>query len=81
MASMPKRVSPGGGRPSKGARELFTTRVPKPVADMIRERAEELDLSFSECIADVLAVALNLPGYAVALKDRAQEELPLTRAS
>lgn len=76
-----RRVNPGAGRPSKGERELFTTRVPKPVADLIRVRAEELDLSFSECVADLLAVALDVPEHSIVVKDRAQEELPLTKAS
>jgi hypothetical protein len=78
---MAKRQA-NGGRPSKGDRELFVTRVPKPVALVIRERAEELDLSYSEYLAGLLATALEMPQHAPsAPKDRDQEELPLTRAS
>jgi hypothetical protein len=78
---MAKRQA-NGGRPSKGDRELFVTRVPKPVALVIRERAEELDLSYSEYLAGLLATALEMPEHAPSMpKDRDQEELPLTRAS
>lgn len=76
-----KRTRPVSGRPSKGDRDVFLTRVPRTVGNALRARAEELDLSYSECIADLLAAALDLPQHMSAPKDRAQEELPLTKAS
>lgn len=80
ICAMAKRAAPGAGRPSKGDRDVFMTRVPRAVGDAVRQRAEDLDLSFSECIADLLAAALDMSEHAIAVKDRAQQELPLKSA-
>lgn len=47
----------GPGRPSKGDRHLFATRLPRPVADSVQARSDELGLSYSEYIAWILANA------------------------
>lgn len=80
MASKRSRAG-GPGRPSKGPRDVFLTRLPPAHASAVRTRAEELDLSYSECIADLLAEAFGLPLVSTMTRDRDQEELPLTQAS
>jgi hypothetical protein len=47
---------PGAGRPSKGAREYFGTRLPAELAALVRAESDRLDLSYSEYIANILAV-------------------------
>lgn len=60
---------------------MLVSRVAKPLAELIKARAEELDVSYSDYVAGVLATAHGLPQYAPQPPDRLQEELPLTRAS
>ncbi len=55
----------GAGRPSKGDRVIMTTRLPKPLADAVRQRAEEDDLSFSEVVANAVAASFGQPPVAV----------------
>lgn len=58
---MKRRGRPAGaGRPSKGAREYFGTRLPVELAAVIRAESDRLDLSYSEYIANVLAVQHGL---------------------
>ena len=60
---------------------MLVSRVAKPLADVIKARAEELDVSYSDYVAGVLAAAHGLPQYAPQSPDRTQEELPLVKAS
>lgn len=57
---------------------MFATRVPREAASLIQERADELDVSYSEYIAYILCkehgVNVPAPGEGAA----AQERLPLT---
>ncbi len=55
----------GAGRPSKGDRVIMTTRLPKPLADAVRQRAEEDDLSFSEVVANAVAASFGRPPVAM----------------
>lgn len=71
----------GGGRPSKGDRHQFITRVPRAAADRIQAEADRLDLSYSEYIAYVLA---NAHGIETPLPEHAsydQRELPLASSA
>lgn len=59
---MPKRRgTPGAGRPSKGDRRQFVTRVPRAAADLVLAEAEARDLSYSEYLAIVIALAHGVP--------------------
>jgi hypothetical protein len=80
MTRMVKRIAVGG-RPSKGERDMLVSRMAKPLADEVRSRAEELDLTYSDYVASVLAEAHGMPQYAPKRHDRTQEELPLVKAS
>lgn len=57
---MVRRVGTGG-RPNKGPRELFSTRVSPELASKFRAEAEHLDLSYSDLLANVLAERYGLP--------------------
>lgn len=67
-----------GGRPSKGDRHTFVTRVPRAAADLVQAEADKLGLSYSEYIAYVLSTH---HGIAVTLPADGQESLPLQNAS
>jgi hypothetical protein len=66
--------TPGAGRRSKGPREVMTTRLPTPLADALRQRAEDNGLSFSEEIANAVATVLGHPPVAA---PRQQEQVKL----
>lgn len=72
----------GGGRPSKGPRDVIVTRVPTTDSAELRELAEARDWSFSETAAALIRIGLRhrdeLP---VEAKARGQQELPLNKAS
>lgn len=53
-----------GGRPSKGNREPLLTRAPADLAQVVRDEAERLGLSYSEYIANVLADKHGFPHIA-----------------
>lgn len=78
---MAKRRGPG--RPSKGDRHQFATRVPRQVADAIQENADNNGLSYSEYLAWVLA---NAHGFETPMPNGTgaspeQGRLPLPNAS
>jgi predicted HicB family RNase H-like nuclease len=68
-----------GGRPSKGPRIAFTTRVPESLGDVISDAADDAGLSLNDYIAGVLAHAHGLP--APAHTDTRQEELQLSKTA
>lgn len=72
-----KRTS-GGGRPSKGDRHVFTTRIPIRDAEKLFAVADSLGKSASEFIADAMTEKLATIDL-TALEG--QEELPINRAS
>src|SRR4051812_30412363 len=59
-SAMRKRTA-GPGRPNKGAREAFMTRLPEALATELRNEADELDLSYSELIGNIVAARYGLP--------------------
>lgn len=69
------------GRPSKGDRHAFMTRIPRAAADRVLEDAQRLGISYSDYIAFLVANAVgvetDLPSNS---RDR-QQELPLQSAS
>lgn len=78
---MSHRSSPTSrvGRPSKGDRHTFVTRVPRAAADRVQAEADKLGLSYSEYIAYVLSAA---HGIQVDLPvPNTQEALPLQNVS
>ncbi len=66
---MPKRVSHGGGRPSKGERVRVMSRVAPGVAEALRSEAERLDLSYSDVIANALAAHYGHPPLVASSED------------
>jgi hypothetical protein len=83
-ARMAKRTAArGGGRPSKGPRDVIVTRVPTVDSAELRGLAEARDWSFSETAAALIRIGLRhrdeLPPETST--SREQEELPLNKAS
>lgn len=71
---------PGPGRPSKGHRELMATRLPHDVSGDVKALAEARDWSYSETLAELVAIGLRHLDELLPVPT-AQEELPLTKAS
>jgi len=44
-----------GGRPHKGDRKLFSTRLPQDLAELMSAEADELDLTYSDYLANLVA--------------------------
>lgn len=74
------RRKPSGGRPSKGPRDLLVTRPAVELAAVVRNRADELEMSISDYIATVLAEAHGMPHAAPTVHPSTQQELPLKSA-
>jgi hypothetical protein len=72
---MARQKVPGSGRKGKGPREVLATRVPPELAQLLREEAERLDLSYSEVLANVLAAHFDLPPVAT---PRNEDQMKLT---
>lgn len=77
-----------GGRPSKGHRHLFQSRVPVGLAESVMTEAERRGLTYSDYIALILAEKhqYRLPDFYTQSPDRspdgsAQEEFPMQTAS
>ncbi|WP_193614317.1 hypothetical protein [Nocardioides lijunqiniae] len=74
-----------GGRPSKGDRHLFQSRVPRDLAETVMDEAERLGLNYSDYIAAVLAAKHNfeLPAHYnnTASDNTVQEAFPMQTAS
>lgn len=66
-----------GGRPSKGPRHAFLSRVPMDAATRLMEEADELDVSYSELIAHVIGERYGLHVPMKSGSDRGQKELAL----
>lgn len=73
-----QKRSSGTGRPSKGDRHVFTTRVPMRDAEKLFAVADSLGKSASEFIAETMSEKLATIDIAAI---KGQEELPITRAS
>ena len=52
---------PGSGRKSKGPRDVFTTRLPTALGDLVRADAERVDLSYSDYMANLVAEKYGFP--------------------
>jgi hypothetical protein len=75
---MAKRVAPSrAGRPSKGPRDLFVTRVPVEDGAQVRELAEEHDLSYSDAVGELIRIGLRHRSELRCRATARQEELPL----
>lgn len=72
-----------GGRKSKGDRQALLSRVPDPIADAVRERADERGMTVSDYIASLLAREVGLAELApeVAPRSTHQEELPINQVA
>lgn len=72
-------------QPHKGPRRQVNARIPEPLAQLIEAYAAEHDLSFSESVGDLAAVALDYPRPSITLprpKTQLQrEELPLSMSA
>ena len=68
-----------GGRPSKGKRDQFVSRVPWELGDLVRERADAEQVTVSDYIAVVLAERVGRPDLAPGdHRMFNQQELPIT---
>lgn len=70
-----------GGRKSKGDRQSLISRVPSPIADAIRDRAEERGISLSEYVGSVLARDVGMSELVPQASIRHDEELPITKVA
>lgn len=68
----------GGGRRHKGPRVLIATRVHPELAEIIRDRAEDAELTVTEYIADVLAQKVEREDLLKTQTQVTPQELPLT---
>ncbi|GAB3266959.1 hypothetical protein GCM10027425_33510 [Alteromonas gracilis] len=69
------------GRPSKGDRHTFVTRVPRAAADIVQQRSEELGVSYGEIIAHAVGNYVGVDVPLPTAKDRDQEELPIATSA
>ncbi len=75
---MKRQATPGGGRPSKGDRRQFVTRVPAATsARGIEDLAERFDLSYSDTVAELIRLGLDHADDFVGPEAAQQEALPL----
>ena len=80
LQTMPPQRS-YGGRKSKGDRQPLISRVPSPIADAVRDRAEERGMTLSDYIASVLARDVGLATLAPQASIRHDEELPISQVA
>ncbi len=71
----------GRGRPSKGDRHTFVTRVPREAADLIQAEADRLGLYYGEYIAYVVSNAHGVSMQLPTKHDTEQTELPLGKSA
>lgn len=78
-----RRTHKSVGRPSKGKRHLFSTRVPVDLAEAVQAAADQMGCSYSEYIAWRLAQVHNhdYRPEVTASAPNGQEELPMASAS
>jgi len=68
-----------GGRPSKGKRDQFVSRVPWELGDLVREQADAEQVTVSDYIAVVLAERVGRPDLApTSHHTYEQQELPIS---
>lgn len=65
-------------QPHKGDRELFATRLPLPVGDLVRAAAAQRGISMSEYLAQVVAAHHGRADLVPATQLKSRGELPLT---
>ena len=75
----PKRTY--GGRKSKGDRQPLLSRVPSPIADAVRDCADERGMTLSDYIASVLARDVGLSALVPQASIHHNEELPITKVA
>lgn len=72
-------------QPHKGPRRQVKARIPEPLANLIAAYAADHDLTFSESIGDLAALALDYPLPSETLPQpktrRQREELPLSMSA
>lgn len=78
MSAMPRtRSHSRGGRPSKGERHAFMSRVPINAAVQLMEEADELDVTYSELIAHIVGQRYGIEIQLNPARDRGQKEIAL----
>jgi predicted HicB family RNase H-like nuclease len=72
-----------GGRPHKGNRHLFQSRVPQPLAELVMEQAAAAGLTINDYLASVIADAHDypLPVNRTGSDNSVQEEFAMQTAS
>jgi len=75
MISVMARRPPRTGRPSKGERQLFVTRLPAPLAEQFRDEADALELTLTDHLANIVAAHYGAPAIVEVVEDAAQERL------
>lgn len=77
MGGMSKRRA--GGRPDKGLRDHFAVKPPIDLGEVIRDLADDLDVTYNDLLLSVIAPAFGFPQYAPELPtSRADVQLDLT---
>lgn len=63
-------------QPNKGDRKLFSTRLPRPLAERVAEEAAARNSSYSDLLAAILAERYDLPALSPMPLD-ARDMLPV----
>lgn len=71
------RSHAASGRPSKGQRHAFMSRMPMNVATRVMEEADELDVTYSDFIAHLVAARYGIDMPLTPARDADQKELLL----
>jgi hypothetical protein len=73
---------PSGGRPNKGDRDLISTRLARPLGNVVRARADEAGLTINDYVATALAHLHGMPEFAPAPSATTEQEvLPLGKTA
>lgn len=81
MGAMTRRRT--AGRPSKGDRDHFAVKTPIDLGEFIRDRADELEVSYNDLLLSLIAKQLGFPQYAPDIPEvvpAKHPELPIAAA-
>ena len=73
---MARRRPAQGGRPSKGEREPVLTRLPRQLADRLRDEADDQGLTYSDWLGNLVAKHSGEPPLAV--PPPPEDQIPLS---
>ena len=78
-----RRSNHRGGRPHKGNRDAMMIRPARELGDIVRQAAEDADMTITDFVANILACELNRPDLSptVVKNSTNQKELPLAKSA